>query len=256
MLTLAVANAKGGTLKTTAAVHLAVGLAKKGHRVLLADLDPQGNASTWLLGDIPNSPGAAEVLKGHLRLEDAVEVPGCRGLVLLHGGPNMAGAEIALASEVAGETLLRRALARQAERFDYVVLDCPPSLGLTVLSALVAADGVIVPLLPSFLALAGLARLEETLERVVDRLGAKARLLGVVLVGVDPREAITGEIRELLRREIGRKLYRAEVRVSTAAKVLPATKRTAWDDGADPRGAEDYPAFIAETLTRLKTREP
>jgi chromosome partitioning protein len=180
-------------------------------------------------------------------------VPDRPGLHVLPGGATLAGAEIALAAEVAGETLLGRALARQAARLDYVVLDCPPALGLTVVSALVAADGVIVPLPPAFLAVAGLASLEETLERVRERLGAKARLLGAVLVAADPREAITGEIRALLQAELGPKRYRAEVRVSTAAKVLPAHQQTAWDAGADPRGAEDYAAVLAETLTRLRT---
>lgn len=253
MQVIAVANAKGGTLKTTLAVHLAAGLARQGARVLLVDLDPQGNASTWLLGTIPETPGAAEALRGHLRLEDAHAVPERPGLSLLHGGPTLAGAEIALAAEVAGETLLRRALSRHVSRFDYVVLDCPPALGLTVVSALVAADGVIVPLPPAFLALTGLAHLEETLGRVGERLGAKARLLGAVLVAADPREAITGEIRGLLTAELGLKFYRAEVRVSTAAKALPAHRRTAWDDGADPRGAEDYAAVLTETLKRLRT---
>lgn len=255
MLTLAVAGGKGGTGKTTVAVHLAVGLARRGRRVLLADLDPQGSASTWLLPEIPPGPGAAEALRGHLPAEALVPVPDRPGLSLLHGGPALSGADLALASEVAGETLLRRALGRVGDRVDVVVMDCPPSLGLTVLAALCAADGVVVPVLPSFLALAGLARLEETVERVVERLQAKARLLGVVLFAADPREAITAESRELLRHELGPRLYRAEVRISTAAKALPAHHRTAWEDGADPRGAEDYAALVAETLSRLKTRE-
>ena len=253
MIVLAVANAKGGTLKTTLAVHLATGLAQQGHRVLLVDLDPQGNASTWLLGQVPETPGAAAALRGVFRLDDAVPVPDRPGLLVLPGGPALAGAEIALAAEVAGETLLGRALQRQKPRLDYVVLDCPPALGLTVVSALVAADGVIVPLPPAFLALAGLASLEETIGRVRERLGAKARLLGAVLVAADPREAITAEVRALLKAQLGPTVYRAEVRVSTAAKALPAHQQTAWEPGADPRGAEDYAAILAETLKRLRT---
>jgi chromosome partitioning protein len=247
------ANAKGGTGKTSLSVHLAAGLAQQGHPVLLVDLDAQGNASTWLLGEIPPTAAAAEALRGHLRLEDGHPVPTCPGLHLLTGGPTIASAEIALAAEVAGETLLRRALSRRPSRYDYVVLDCPPALGLTVVSAFVAADGVIVPVPPAFLALSGLAQLEDTLGRVVDRLGARARLLGAVLVAADPREAITGEIRTLLRTELGPKFYRAEIRVSTAAKSLPAHRRTAWDNGADLRGADDYAAVLKETLTRLRT---
>jgi chromosome partitioning protein len=253
VIVLAVANAKGGTLKTTLAVHLAVGLARKRHRVLLVDLDPQGNASTWLLGTHTSTASAADALRGHLHLEDARAVAARPGLLILPGGPALAGAEIALAAEVAGETLLRRALGRHTGRFDFVMIDCAPALSLATVSALVAADAVIVPLPPAFLALAGLAQLEETLGRVKERLGAKARLLGAVLVAADPREAITAEIRALLKAELGPKFYKAEVRVSTAAKALPAHQRTAWEEGADARGAEDYAAVLTETLTRLRT---
>jgi chromosome partitioning protein len=253
VIVLAIANAKGGTLKTTLAVHLAAGLAQKGQRVLLLDLDAQGNSTTWLLGTLPETPGAAAALRGQLRLEDAIAVPERPGLLVLPGGPTLAGTEIALAAEVGGETLLRKALGRHARHFDYVVCDCPPALGLIVVSALVAADAVLTPIPPSFLALHGVAALTETLGRVGERLGAKARLLGAVLVAADPREAITGEIRALLRRELGGTFYKAEVRVSTAAKALPAHGRTAWDDGADPRGADDYAAVLRETLTRLRT---
>lgn len=255
MHVLAVANQKGGVGKTTLAVHLAEGLARRGRRVLLADLDPQGSATTWLLPEIPPGPGAAEALRGHLPGEALVGVPDRPGLHVLHGGPALAGADLALAGEVAGETLLRRALGRVGDRVDVAVLDCPPSLGLTVLAALVASEGVLVPVPCSFLALAGLGRLEETVERVVERLGARTHVLGVVMFAADGREGITAEARELLRQELGPKLYKAEVRVSTAAKALPAHRRTAWDNGADPRGAEDYAALVAETLHRLKTRE-
>jgi chromosome partitioning protein len=193
-------------------------------------------------------------LRGHLTQEAFVPVPDRPGLYVLHGGPALAGADLALAGEVAGETLLRRALARLHDRVDVVVLDCPPSLGLTVLAALVASDGVVVPLPASFLALAGLGRLEETVGRVVERLGARTRVLGVVLFAVDVREAITAEARELLRQELGGKLYKAEIRISTAAKGLPAHRATAWDTGADPRGLEDYQALVGETVARLRSK--
>lgn len=252
MITLAIANAKGGTGKTSLAVHLAAGLTRQKARVLLVDADTQGNASTWLLGALPTPAGAAEALLGRFPREAAVPVPTVPGLALLGGGPTLAGADLALAGEVAGETLLRRALARQAEHFDYAVIDCPPAVGLPVVAALVAADAVLVPIPAAYLALAGLARLEETRARVVERLGASCALLGAVLMAVDARESLAAETRALLAAELGPSLYAAEVRISTAAKVLPAHQRTAWDAGADPRGAEDYAAVLAETRQRLK----
>lgn len=255
MRTFAIANSKGGVGKTTLAVHLATGLAREGHRVLLADLDPQANATGWLLGPLePAARGVADVLtKG--RPPDAGElhpVPGRDGLTVLPSTPSLAGADLALAGEVAGETVLRRALAPLRTRFDFVVLDCPPTLGLTVLSALCAADTVIAPVLGAYLSLTGLKRLEDTCERIRERLGARTRVLGYVLFAADPREAITAEARELLEREAPGRLLSAEVRVSTAAKALPARRETAWDEGADPRGAEDYPAVLAEIMARLE----
>lgn len=253
-MTLAVSNAKGGVMKTSVAVHVATGLARQGARVLLLDADVQGNATTWLLGTIPDTAGTAEALRGTLPREAGMPVEGYPTLRVLAGGPRLAGADLTLAAEVAGETLLRRALARVSASYDYAVIDCPPAVGLTVVAALVAADAVLVPVLPGFLPLQGFAQLEDTRARVIERLGARADLLGVVLVGADPREAITADTRELLTRELGPRLFRSEVRISTAAKALPAHRRTAWDAGADARGAEDYTAVLAETLRKLRAQ--
>lgn len=253
MRTLAIVNAKGGTGKTTLAVHLAAGLALRGRRTLLVDLDPQGNASSWLLGELaPGTRGAADAVPtGHIGAEHLHAAPGREGLFVLPSTPQLAGLELALAQEVAGETLLRRALAG-LRGFDTVIIDCPPSLGLSVLSALVASDAAVAPVLPSFLALAGLARLEETCSRIRERLNVRTSVLGFVLFGADTREGITAETRDVLAAEGAGRLFRAEVRVSTAAKTLPARRLTAWDAGADPRGATDYAAVLDETFERLE----
>ena len=260
MITLAVANAKGGTGKTTLAVHLAAGLAAQGKRVLLADLDPQASATAWLLGPLPlEARGAAQSLLRSGGPPDPAELhpaPGRDGLTVLPATPALSTVDVALAAEVAGETALRRALAPLRSRFDVVVLDCPPNLGLTVLSALCAADAVIAPVLGAYLSLAGLRRLEDTVVRIRERLNVRTRVLGYVLFAADAREAITAEARELLAKEAGEKLFRAEVRVSTAAKALPANRQTAWDAGADGRGAVDYPALLAEAMGRLEGRAP
>lgn len=254
MVTLAVVNAKGGTGKTSLAVHLAAGLALKGKRTVLVDLDPQGNASQWLLGPLPSDAlGAAQAIAaGRIGAEHLRAVPGRERLAVVPSTAALAGLDLALAQEVAGETLLRRALERLRDA-DAVILDCPPSLGLPVLSALVAADAALAPVLPGFLSLAGLARLEETCARVRERLNVRTRVLGYVMFGADSREGITGETRDVLAAEAPGKLYRAEVRVSTAAKSLPARRALAWDAGADARGATDYAAILAETLHRLGT---
>jgi chromosome partitioning protein len=253
MKTVAVAMGKGGTGKTTVAVHLAAGLARQGKRVLLADLDPTAHATAWLLGlDAVGGKGMADALReDRLAPEHLREVAERPGLTLLPATRALAGAEHALASEEGGQAILRGLLQQHSDRWDYAFLDCPPNLGFYSISALCAADGILAPLPCAFLSLAGLRLLEESVARVQKRLGARAQLLGYLLFGADAREAITEQTREVLERDAGELLYRTEVRVSTAAKALPARRLTAWDEGADQRGAEDYAGVLKETLERL-----
>ena len=249
--TIAVANAKGGAGKTSVAVHLAAGLARAGQRVLLVDLDTQANATGWLLPPLASTAaGVAEVLARGVPLASVMfEVADRPGLWVAPSTPALAGLDLALANEVGGETLLASALGQVADRFDLVVLDCPPSLGLSVVSALFAAQWLLSPVPASFLALSGLRRLEDTLRRINERLNARTQVLGFVLFDVDAREAISAEARGLL--EPTGKLFKAEVRTSAAAKSLPGHRLTAWDPGADPRGLEDYTALVAEVQRRM-----
>lgn len=246
---IAVANAKGGTCKTSLAVNLADGFARRGMRTLLADLDPQANATHWLIEGKPLR-GAADVLLNASPPTDGelVQVPGREGLVLLPSTPAMAGVDLALARAEAGDLSLRRALEPLSKRFDVVILDCPPNLGLTVLTAIRASDGIVVPVVPAWLSIVGLTALGAAVARVKNR---KARLLGHVLCAVDARVNVADEARDLLRQQDRAGLYRAEVRISTAATTLPMNRQTAFDKGADARGAQDYPAVVAETLKRL-----
>lgn len=244
------ANHKGGCGKTTLSVHLATGLARRGKRVLLVDLDPQGNATSWLAPRLhPNQAGAGELVLGS-RGGPMFPLEDLPGLSLSPSMPSLAGLDLALAQEMAGEFALQRALEGYREDFDFVVLDCPPNLGLTVLNALCASDAVVSPVLSAYLSLVGLSKLELTVQRVRERCHVSTDVLGYVLFATDRREGITDDAREVLREQ--GKLFTSEVRVSTAAKTLPARRLTAWDQGADTRGASDYQAVLNETLRRLK----
>lgn len=251
MKTIAVTNMKGGVGKTSIAVNLAHGLARE-HQVLLVDTDPQGNATAWMLGlaRVAEGVGTAEVLRGgKLNPEHITRVSD--KLDLLAATSALEGVEHALATEVGGQLVMKRALQRAACRWDFVIIDCAPTLGLTVLNGMCAAEWVLAPVQSAFLSLVGLRKLEETVELIRDRLGQKTRVLGYVLFAADPREAITEEARGILRKEAPGKLFKAEVRVSAAAKGLPDKRQTSWD-GGDERGAEDYAALTKEFLRRLE----
>lgn len=248
------ANAKGGSAKTTTAVHVAAGLAATGVRVLLADLDTQGHASVWLAGmEARRGPGLADALHARTVHPDHLRVvPGRPGLELLAGGPALGPAELALAKRPDGLLALRELLLPHRRRWAVVVLDTPPHVGgPLVLAALMAADAVLAPFVPGFLPLDGLGQLEERLRAARD-LGSKARLAGFLAVAVDSREGVADDALELVRREAPGLLLRHVVRVSTAAKTLPARQALAMDAGEDLRGAEDWPAVVREVERRLQ----
>ncbi|HTP49483.1 MAG TPA: ParA family protein [Anaeromyxobacteraceae bacterium] len=247
MRTIAVAGGKGGSGKTSVAVHLAVGLARRRKRVLLVDLDPTRHASTWLLGPLSEAKGIADVLleervrpEHRHHVEDGLEVlPATRALQSL---------DLKLANEPGGQFILRRAL-EDLENIDFTLLDCPPALGYFTTAAVFAADAILAPLACSPLCLAGLELLEEHVSLMSRRAKSAPLRVDLVLFAADSREALTAETRALLESKAGKRLMRSEIRVSTAGKMLPTRRKTAWD-GGDPRGAEDYAALLAEVLGR------
>lgn len=264
MQTLAIANMKGGSGKTSIAVHLADGVRRLGARVLLIDLDQQAHATLWLRGERSSknvcekssdpigsvTGGAAQVLRRGQIGAEARPVEGREGLDLLAGSADLASLDVALAGEIGAESMLRSALHKHRKRWDLVVIDCPPAMGLATLNALVAADAVLLPVVASHLALSGLAQIIDRLDVIRRRLKRPVYLLGVCLFAADGREGVTAEARRLLRRSTV--LLKSEVRVSSAAKVLSASQATALDPGADRRGAEDYAKLTTEVVRLLR----
>jgi chromosome partitioning protein len=254
MRVLLIGSAKGGVGKTTAAVHLAAGFARRGKRVLLLDLDTQGHSTAWLVGrDVRQELGLAEaLLAGALGPEHVRDVEGRPGLALVPGGPALASAEHELGRRKGGELALRELLQPFARKLDVVVLDTPPNVGgLLTLSGLLAADAVLGVFSPGYLALDGLALLEERL-RGSHAEGGKARLLGFLALAVDAREGVAEESLALVRKEAPGRLLRHVVRVSTAQKALPGRKALAWDASEDLRGLEDWGAVLREVDARLE----
>jgi chromosome partitioning protein len=226
---MVVANQKGGVGKTTSTVNLAVALAKHGQRVLVVDLDPQGNASTALAMEHRRGiPSSYEVLVDGLPITEAVhEHPEIPGLFVVPATIDLAGAEIELVSVVARENRLRKALAayplitdKGEDRLDYVLIDCPPSLGLLTLNALVAGEEMLIPIQAEYYALEGLGQLIETVEMVKAHLNQNLTISTILITMYDGRTnlaaGVAEEVREHFKEQVLRTAIPRSVRVSEA----------------------------------------
>ena len=218
---IAIANQKGGVGKTTTAINLATGLAAVGKRVCVIDLDPQGNASTGLgIGKELRVVTSYDVLVGAVTPTAAMVATRIPGLTVIPASVDLSGAEIELVDATKREYLLREALRDSLPGFDYVLIDCPPGLGLLSLNAMVAATAVLVPLQCEFLALEGLSHLLQTLERIRKVLNPSLELLGVVLTMFDRRNILSKSVASDVRAYFGDQVYETviprNVRVSEA----------------------------------------
>lgn len=250
MKTVAVAMQKGGSGKTTTAVNLAAALAEKGKRVLVVDVDPQANASSWL--------GARDVGKGIFAclcengiIPDILVHTATKGVDLVPSSAWLVGAEKALAGEVGAETLLRRKLKIMAGSYDVVLVDTPPTLGALTVNALVAADEVLVPVEAHVMALNGLAQLLKTVDAVRDRLNDELALLGIVACRMDARTRHGPEIVEELRKRFPNETFRTVIRENIRLAEAPSFGQAITDYETESAGAEDYRALAGEVLKRL-----
>jgi chromosome partitioning protein len=225
---ISISNQKGGVGKTTTTVNLATALAAIGKKVLVVDLDPQGNASTGFgIDRADRVNGTYELLFGDCEVDDAATATRVPHLFVVPSSIHLSGAEIELVDTERREARLREALKRSKGQYDYVMFDCPPSLNLLTLNALVASDGVLVPLQCEFYALEGLSHLVKTIERVKNSFNDKLALLGVVLTMYDKRNNLSNQVEENVRGFFGDKVYETviprNVRISEAPSFgLPA----------------------------------
>ncbi len=251
---LAVANQKGGVGKTTTAINLATALAAAGHRALVVDLDPQGNASTGL-GVERNQRRLTsyELILGEAELADAVLPTEIPGLSLIPASQDLSGAEIELMNRERREFLLSRALRSQVRDWDEVLIDCPPSLNLLTINALVAADAVLVPMQCEFYALEGLSQLMRTIERVQRALNPRLELQGVLLTMYDGRNNLSNSVALDVRGHFGAKVFDTVIPRNVRVSEAPSHGKPVLIYDHRCAGAQAYIQLAAEILRRAGT---
>jgi chromosome partitioning protein len=249
-----IANQKGGVGKTTTSVNLAAGLAVHGQRVLLIDLDPQGNATMGSGVDKRSLPSTVyQVLVGIGDLRAALVHTAVGGYDLLGANRELAGAEIELVGIAQRETRLRSALNAVEANYDFILIDCPPSLSLLTLNGLCAAHGVIIPMQCEYFALEGLTDLVNTIKRVHASLNPKLKIIGLLRVMFDPRMTLQQQVSDQLEAHFGDKVFKTIIPRNVRLAEAPShgTPGVTYDRNA--RGAVAYLAFGAEMVERVKT---
>lgn len=249
MSIIAIINQKGGSAKTTTAVNLGATLTENGKRVLLIDVDPQGSSSKWLRCS-NTEKGIYNVFAENTCISDNIRDTSIEGLNIIPSSQWLIGIEKALASEVGAETILRKKLNELQGKWDYILIDCPPALGLLSLNALVAANEILVPLETRVMALDGLAQLLKTVEMVKDRLNPDLKINGIIPCRVDKRTRLSMDVIDELKKRFNGMVYETCIRETVKLAECPSFGQPITIYDTKSPGAEDYRTLAKEVITR------
>lgn len=246
---IAICNQKGGVGKTSTAISLASGLALEGRKILLVDLDPQGNATSGLgvnKHDIEKS--VYHALLGHEKIQDLIRETQVPGLFLVPANYHLSGTEVELVNELGREGRLKKALAPLDPSFEFVIVDCPPSFGLLTINALTGADSVIIPIQCEYYALEGLSQLIKTINLIKDNLNAGLEIEGIVMTMADYRTNLTQDVISEVQKHFGDKVYKTIIPRNIRLSEAPGFGKPIHLYDKDSEGAKKYRELTREFL--------
>lgn len=249
---ISIANQKGGVGKTTSTINLAASLAMLGKRVLVMDLDPQGNTTSGLGLDKNNiSAGMYELLQGNITLHDAIEKSEFTGLDVIPTNMNLAGAEVEMVNEEEREYQLHSAfLDYDGKAYDYIFIDCPPALNLLTINALATSDEVLITLQTEFYALEGLSQLIDTIRRIRKSMNEKLTLGGILLTMVDKRNNLSQQVEQEAREYFGQQVFKQVIPRNVRLSEAPSYGLPALHHDARSTGAQAYLQAAQELIQR------